>query len=307
MERRFILAVAAAGALAVTLLAGAQERIAISGTSVTLTAPAGFTPARSGVENEATGSTITISETSAAAYAELAERFSSAKNLTAGYAAQGTTIRGVRRIRVGDTDVPFATGRQSKDGKELVKYLALLKGDKTVLVMFTIADRAFTEADAEAVVRSIELTPGPTLEQQLAELPFSFRVVEPFSVKEVIPRQAVTLEIAGGEGGSNDPLVVVIGRGRSQALMGDEPRVAMELLTRTGGFRDVLISSQEPAAFAGGDGYVIKGVVENRGVVQYLRIVAGGAYLRFLARGETSAMQGAEAVITEIAQSVEPD
>ena len=307
MERRLIWAVAAAGGLAVTLLTSAQERVAIAGTSVTLTAPAGFTRARSGIENKATGSAITISEASAAAYPELAERFSSAKNLTAGYAAQGTTIRGVRRIRVGDADVPFATGRQSKDGMDFTRYFALLKGEKTVLVSFTIGDRAFTEADAEAVVRSVELTPGPTLEQQLADLSFSFRLVEPFSVDEVIPRQAVTLEIAGGEGGSNDPLVIVIGSGRSQALMGDEGRVAMELLTRTGGFRDVLISSQGPVPFAGGDGYVITGVVENRTVVQYLRIIAGGTYLRFLARGETSAMQGAEAVITEIAQSVTPD
>jgi hypothetical protein len=306
MARRLILALAAAGGL-VTLLASAQERVAIPGTSVTLTAPAGFTRARSGVEDKATGSTITISETSAAAYAELAQRFSSAKDLTAGYATQGTTIRGVRRIRVGDAEVPFATGRQSKDGMEFAKYLALLKGDKTVLVMFTIADRAFTETDAEAVVRSIELTPGPTLEQHLADLPFSFRPVEPFSVGEVIPRQAVTLEIAGGEGGSDDPLVIVIGSGRSQALMGEEGRVAMELLTRTGGFRDVLISSQGPTPFAGGDGYAITGVAGNRTVVQYLRIIAGGTYLRFLARGETSAMQGAAAAITEIALSIEPN
>jgi hypothetical protein len=40
--------------------------------------------------------------------------------------------------------------------------------------------------------------------------------------------------------------------------------------------------------------------------VQYLRIVPGGGYLRLLARGETSAMQGAESVIAEIASSVEP-
>jgi hypothetical protein len=33
--------------------------------------------------------------------------------------------------------------------------------------------------------------------------------------------------------------------------------------------------------------------------------VAGGGYLRLLVRGETAAVQGAEAVITEIASSVE--
>jgi hypothetical protein len=97
----------------------------------------------------------------------------------------------------------------------------------------------------------------------------------------------------------------VIGYGRSQALMGDEARVAVELL-RTGSYREAEITMQEPTAFAGGNGYVVTAVIENRTAVQYLRIVPGGGYLRLLARGETSTMQGAEAVIKEIASSVEP-
>ena len=308
MVARLIHGILAAGGLALVALAMAQERVAIPGTSVSLIAPPGFTRARSGLQHAASGSTITISETAAQAYPDLAARFSSPKSLSEGYAEQGTTIRGVRRISVGDAEVPFAIGRQSTDdGQQLAKYLALLKGDKTVLVTFTIADRGFTEADADAVVRSIELSPGPTQEQQLADLPFTFRAVEPFAVANISPRQAVTLEPAGGQRGSADPVVIVIGRGRSQALRGEEASVAVELLTRTGGFRDVEITSQGAAAFAGGDGYVVTGMVENRTVVQYLRILAGGSYLRLLARGETAAMQAAEATIAEIAASVEPN
>ncbi len=292
---------AAAFALALVAPAGAQqERVAIRGTSVTLTPPPGFTPSRSaaGIENTATGSTITISEQARETYADLAERFSSAKSLSEGYAQQKTTIRGVRRI---DGKIPFAIGQQLDKGKTFAKYLALLQGDKTVLVTFTIGDRNFTEADAEAVVRSIELTPDPTIEERLAELPFTFRAVEPYAVAEVIQRQAARLEV---EGDAAQP-AIVIGYGRSQALMGDEARVAVELL-RTGSYREAEITVQEPAAFAGGNGYVVTAVVENRMAVQYLRIVPGGGYLRLLARGETSAMQGAEAVIKEIASSVEP-
>lgn len=280
--------------------AGQQERLTIRGTSVTLTPPPGFTASRTGkgVENTATGSSITISETSAQAYAELAQRFSSPKTLTEGYAAQKITVRSVRRI---DGKIPFAIGRQTTNGKDVAKYFALLQGDKTVLLTFTIGDRAFTEADAEAVVRSVELTPEPTLEERLTELPFTFRTVEPYAVAEVISRQAVNLEV---EGDRAQP-VIVIGYGRSQALMGDEARVAVELLRNTGGYRDAQITAQGPAEFAGGKGYVVTAVVEDRTVVQYLRIVAGGGYLRLLARGETAAVQGAEAVITEIASSVE--
>jgi hypothetical protein len=292
-----------AAALALLIPASAQqERVTIRGTSVTLTPPPGFTASRSvrGVENTATSSTITISEQAADAYAGLAERFTSPKSLSDGYAQQNVTIRSVRRI---DGKIPFAIGRQALNGgKEVAKYLALLQGDKTVLVTFTIGDRSFTEADAEAVVRSIELAPEPTLEERLTGMPFTFRAVEPYAVDEVIPRQAVTLSV---EGDATQP-VVVIGYGRSQALMGDEARVAVDLLRNTGGYREATITAQGPATFAGGPGYVVTVAIEDRTAVQYLRIVAGGGYLRLLARGRTSAMQSAEAVIAEIASSVEP-
>jgi hypothetical protein len=286
-------------------LAAGQERVTIPGTSVTLTAPAGFAPARGtrGLENADTGSTITIAERPAEAYADLAARFASAKSLTAGYAGQGVTIRSVRSIGVGDATVPFAVGVQSEDGRTSAKYLALLKGDKTVLVTFTIADRGFSEVDAEALLRSIELTPAPTIEEQLAALPFVFDTVEPFRVVAVRGRDSATL--ASGAGTPADPSIV-IGRGASRALMGDEAKVALDLLKSTGGFANAAISAEGPMHFAGGTGYFIKAVVGERTVVQYFRIVPGGAYLRFLARGETSAMEAADAAIAQLAASVEP-
>ena len=277
------------------------QRLTIRGTSVTLTAPPGYTASRSerGIENTTTGTTITISEASAEAYAGLADRFKSAKSMTDGYANQNVTIRSVRSV---DGKIPFAVGRQTKDGKDFTKYLALIKGDKTVLVSFTSPDRNFTEADAEAVLRSIELTPEPTLEERLAQLPFVFRAVEPYVVKDVINRQAVNLEVKDDRA---QP-VVTLGFGRSQALMGEEARVAIELLKGTGGWRDAQITSQEPAMFAGGKGYRITAVVEDRTAVQYLRIISGGQYIRLLARGTTSGMQNAETVIAELASTVEP-
>jgi hypothetical protein len=296
----------AAGALAAAALlvspAGAQqERLAIRGTSVTLTPPPGFTASRTerGIENTSTGTTITISEAAAEAYPGLAERFKSPKSMTDGYANQGITIRSVRTV---DGKIPFAVGRQTKGAKDLTRYLALLKGDKTVLVSFTIPDRSFTEADAEALLRSIELTPEPTLEERLAGLPFVFSAVAPYAVKDVINRQAVNLEVVGDRAQPT----ITIGFGRSQALMGEEARVAVDLVKSTGGFREAQITSQEPAMFAGGNGYRLTAVIEDRVAVQYLRIVSGGGYLRLFARGTTSAMQNAEAVIAEIAGSVEP-
>lgn len=307
---RTILAIAT-GALAATALlpVTAQERIALRGTSVTLTPPPGFVLGRDGkgLENAATGSTITIAERPAQGYADLAARFASAKSLTEGYASQGVTIRAVRQIAVGDGQVPFAIGRQTPKGQgtELTKYLALLRGDKTVLVTFTIGDRSLSEADAEALIRSIELTPEPTVEELLATLPFTFRAAPPFRVTDVRARSSATLSAAPAAAGAAAEPVIVIGRGNSGAALGEEPQVAIDLLQNTSGLRDAVITSAEPAPFAGGTGFVVHASVGQRTIVQYLRIVPGGAYVRFLARGETAAMQDAAAAIAEVASSVE--
>jgi hypothetical protein len=299
------LAAAAAALAAFAAPARAQQPVTIGGTSVTLTPPPGFEVKGRGLENAA-GSTITVSERSAEAYAELAATFSSAKNLTTAYAEQGVTIRAVRQIGTPGGQVLFASGAQSFRGRNTVRYFALLKGDKTVLLSFNLIDRSFSEADAETLVRSVSLTPAPTLEEQLAGLSFTFDVVEPFRVVRVQGRNTVTLG-AGADGQpSESQAVVVIGRGESRAIMGDEARVAVEMLKNTGGFRDATVTAQGPAPFAGGAGYVVTAVVADRTVVQYLRIVPGGAYLRFLARGPTSVIEAAEPAITEIANSVQP-
>jgi hypothetical protein len=289
--------------------AAAQERVTLRGTSVTLTAPAGFTLARDGkgLENAATGSSITIAERPADAYADLAARFSSAKSLSEGYAGQGVTIRSVRAIAAPAGNVPFAVGRQTSQGlsAELAKYLALLKGDKTVLVTFTAADRTFSEADAEAVVRSIELAKEPTVEEQLATLPFTLRVVAPFRVTNVRARSTVTLGVASTPASAAGEPAIVIGRGDASARPGEEPQVAVDLLKNTSGLRDAQIVRAEPSAFAGGDGYVVEATVGERKVTQYLRILPGGSYVRFLARGPAPAMEAQAAAIEEIAGSID--
>jgi hypothetical protein len=289
--------------------AGAQERVTLRGTSVTLTAPPGFAVTRDGkgLENAATGSSITVAERPAETYADLAARFSSPKSLSDGYAGQGVTIRSVRTIAAADGNVPFAVGRQASQAlsPELAKYLALLKGDRTVLVTFTIGDRGFTEADAEAVVRSIELAKEPTVDEQLATLPFALRVVAPFRVTNVRARSSVTLAVeTPGPGASSEP-AIVIGRGSASAGPGEEPQAAVDLLKNTPGLRDAQIVRAEAAPFAGGAGFVVEATVGERKVTQYLRILPGGTYVRFLARGPSGAMDDHAAAIDEIARSVE--
>ena len=124
-------------------------------------------------------------------------------------------------------------------------------------------------------------------------MPFTFDAVEPFRVTNVIPREHGDARDWRARRGAGWQPTRHRDRPRPspRPLMGDEARVAVELLKNTGGYREAVITAQGPATFAGGAGYVVTAVVEDRTVVQYLRIVPGGAYLRFLARGQTSAMQ----------------
>jgi hypothetical protein len=211
----------------------------------------------------------------------------------------------VRDLTIGDARVPFASGRQTvQGGREVGKYFALLKGDKTVLVTFTIADRDFTEADAEAVVRSVELTPGPTLEERLAQLSFSFSVVEPFRVTDIRGRDLVTLVIGDGSDATRSQPTIVIERALARAEPGDEPRIAAELVRGVGGFRTAELVEQRPTSFAGGDGYFVAAAFEGRTLVQYLIVLPGGAYLRLVARGDAGVMERVTEAITAIADSI---
>jgi len=87
--------------------------------------------------------------------------------------------------------------------------------------------------------------------------------------------------------------------------MGQEAQIAVELLQSTPGFRAAEITSQAPAEFAGGMGYVVRGAVEDRGVVQYLRVVPGGFVMRLVARGKSTNLEAEAEHIAAIAASVD--
>jgi hypothetical protein len=87
--------------------------------------------------------------------------------------------------------------------------------------------------------------------------------------------------------------------------MGQESQVAVELLKGTSGYGNAVVTTQAPAPFVGGTGYVVSAAIDNRTVVQYLRVVPGGFYVRMLVRGGTGAIEQLKPVIDEIAASVE--
>src|SRR5690606_39047791 len=101
-------------ALALSLLATCADAqlIRVPRTSVTLTAPEGFKPARefAGLENAETGATIRITELAPDAYANLVEAFSSPKTASDRFASQGIRITRIEQLAVDGMQAPFAIG-----------------------------------------------------------------------------------------------------------------------------------------------------------------------------------------------------
>jgi hypothetical protein len=285
------------------------EPLSIPGTSVAMTAPAGFTVSHdfTGLENTETGSSILIAELPAEAYTELAELFTHADDLVARFAPQGVRITGTRELAVDGARVPFAVGRQLAQGVEFAKYVAMFKGENTVLITFSIADSGgFSESDAEAAVRSVTLTHAPTIDEKLALQPFTFHAIAPFRVSDVLAGNAVVLTTFDGADPSGTKPVLVLTQAPTTARPGDESKFAEQLLRRMSDFADARIEEQGPTTFAGGRGHFIAAVFEARTVQQYLRVLPDGSYLRLVSRGETDAMESVAAAIIEVANSVQP-
>jgi hypothetical protein len=57
--------------------------------------------------------------------------------------------------------------------------------------------------------------------------------------------------------------------------------------------------------FAGGPGYFIAGAANGLTMLQFVRVLPNGTYVRLVARGETSAMAEVQPAITATADSVD--
>ena len=287
------------------------QSVRIPGTSVTMTAPAGFRIARgfNGLENPDTGSSIKLNELPPESESELAEVFSSPKTAASRFAYQGVRITRLEQISLGDRRVPLAIGEQVERKQEFRKYIAVVGGastnTRTTMITFDIADTdPLRRDDVEAVLRSIKLTPLETLEQKLAKLSFRFEAKPPFHTRDVLPGgTAVLASFDGIDRSATKPIIMIV-RASTSAAPAETAQTAERVLRGTGGLEAAKITETATAPFADGQGQFISAAVEDRTAMQYLRVLPGGTYLQLLAVGETGALEQMRGAVEQIASSV---
>lgn len=295
----------------VQLAQGDRARISIPGTSVSLAAPAGFVLSDqfSGLINPENLSSIVIAELPAAAYAELAAVMASTPAaVTAAFAERGISleVETISTLRIGDAQVPLVEGTQTVGSTQVRKYFTLLGGESTVLLTFNLTESAqLSEATVVDTIRSLDVAAAASIEQKLAELPFSFEVADPFGVFDVLLGSAVLLSPGGELDPTGTAPIVVIATSVSPVQPSDVAAFASQLLQSTEEFSEVSMIAQSPIEFAGGEGYLIQAALEESTVLQYIRILPDDFYIRMLVVGSTQEIADLAPTIQTIQRSVE--
>jgi hypothetical protein len=306
--------IAAVTGLLIAAAANAQI-VPIPNSSVAMAPPEGFRIARSfaGLESPQDGSNITVGELPPDGYAKLAATFSSPKTASAGFAAQGISVTRIEQVLVGSAQVPVAIGDQKQNGQLFRKYIALLGGPalgtNVVLITFNIADRSsLRQADVEKVLQSVRIAHLDTLDEKLARLPFKFKAADPFHTANVLSENTALLTtFPGTSEPSGMKPVLMITRGSTESGPEDMPKTSERILRGMSGFADAEVTDQKPVTFAGGPGYFMAMAAGGKSMLQFLRVLPNGTFVRVVARGASGSIEEARDAVTAIADSVTID
>jgi hypothetical protein len=295
--------------------ASAQERKPVEGTSVSLTPPKGFEPATgfAGLMNKATQASVLVVEMPPEAYPQLSTLFADGDAAKAGFAKQNVTIAKREQLDVAGAKVPLLAGSQiAPNGAQFDKWIALFKGDKTVMITVQSPKTAkLPEAQVRAMVASVSLGKEPTIEVKLAALPFAIKPAAPFRVIDTLAGSGVMMTV--GEKNTDpegaQPLMIAVHQTVPSARPGQEEALAETLLKSTQNLEEATIAERRHLPFAGGEGMLLRGTFQHpngsaKAFVQYLGIGTGGRFVRLLAMVDEARLAELQPAIEQTAASI---
>jgi hypothetical protein len=304
------------GLLAAGLAASAQaqERTAISGTTVSLSPVKGFVPSAkfAGLENAEAKASVLVVEMPPEAHPQLATLFGSLETAQSNFAKQNIVIDEAEDIETAAGKGRILTGQQALGAVTFDKWIVLLKGTKTVMITVQAPEDSDLDGDAVvAMLKSVSLGAEPTLDQKLAAMPFRIRAAEPFRIVDTFGGLGVLMTVGplNTDPKGRQPMLIASYQTGGQVGAGQLAAVAEKLLKTTRGFDKAEITQRGTVAFAGsGEGAMLAGTVADESVrkrfVQYIGLGPDGRFVRMIVSAEEAAFPALEPAIKAIADSV---
>ena len=287
----------------------ASGPVRVTGTTVTMTPPDGFTPstAFSGFEERGSGSSITVSELPPEAHADIAAMFSSLGTARDALSPQGIAVKALASVTVEGQPAPLVVGERRAGGLVVDKYLTVLAGDTTALVTIdAVGTGAATREDAVLALESIVRTAPPTLVESIAALPFGFEAVPPFEPRRVMGGSGVVLTPFEGMDPSGERPVVVIASAMAPIDSGNLQAASERLLAGTTGFESAEAGTGEAVADGRAFAWRVEADAGERLAIHYLWPLPRDGYLRLVAMGARAELEPLRGAIGEMAASVAP-
>ncbi|QND53619.1 hypothetical protein HB779_18295 [Phyllobacterium sp. 628] len=242
----------------------AQEAVFPEGSSVGLVVPKGMQPssAFSGFQDLTKGSSIVLTELPAEAYAQIAAKFNAEGLLPTGIVVAGQpedwSVKGASHAKM-------IHGSQIASGVKYRKWLVLAQGPTTTtMITVQIPDGVpdgLSDADVDNTLRSITVRTPPTMEEQVAALPFKVADMAAFRPIRVIAGATYILTDGPQDvpANSSQPVVIIasnLGKAPEAAERMDFSKQAFASLT---GIKDVRSDNETSAVADGGEWVEIDG------------------------------------------------
>lgn len=288
--------------------AWAENKVSkIPGTSVTISKIEGFEISKSftGYSNPSNGSSVLIAELPKEAYSQLSKLFGDINGARKGFAQKGVKILEAKSVSSRGKSIPILIGTQSVSGVNVDKYIALIQGDKTVMVTYNIFDSdEFEENDAIHSIKTIIAGKAASLEEKLDLLSFTFDSALPFKTADVLGGSGAMLTTFNGTDKSGELPIIVIVSSFSKVKISDEKLYSESLLRSISGFNTHTVKSDTIQNFAGVKAYQIEVESDNKTAIQIVSFRKDGSYLRLVVTGNTKKVKELNEVINEIILSV---
>jgi hypothetical protein len=307
--RRTVVMISSLLLLSVSAVAQTPQRVA--GTTVTVTPPKGFEPAKdfAGFADLASKSSILIAELPPQAWPQLSAMFGSLDGVKTAFKPKGIDVTALDKVPLATGEAFLASGTQAYAGTTMSKWVALAQGSRTVMITVQAMPAAkLDDAAIRAMLKTVSLGDAPSESDKLSSLPFKVAPAAPFRVLDTMGGTAVAMTVGDKnvDPQGEQPLLIVSAQVSGPPVIGNDPAViAKTLLRQTKDMEAAKIESEKKVAFGGAEGVLLEGRTDgDKRFVQYFATGPNGRFVRMISFFTAARSAELRPAIEQVASSV---